>query len=160
MVPLVSATLAHLLATVRSRGELGTVANWQQHVLPRLFEAPAQEIAAALGRPLPAEASLPRGYDGPERLIVPTLRTLLERGEPLRVEAIALGDVESVQLVWRPLAAGTWTSVPLVRVARASGGSPFHRRPATSSTWSRRPRRAADCSRCRPPASTLRRRCW
>ena len=118
MVPLVAATQQHLIASVRTRGELGTIANWQQHILPRVFEAPAKEIADALGGELPPDCALPRDYDGKPRLIVPTQRTLLERGEPLRIEAIVLGEVESVQLVWRPMATGTWASVPLARVGR------------------------------------------
>ena len=118
LVPLISVVMRHLFATVRTRGELGSVANWQQHVLPRVFEAPAREIASALGHGLGAEAQLPRRYEGDTRLIVPTLRTSLERGEPLRLEALVLGESESVQLVWRPLGSGAWTSVPFERVDR------------------------------------------
>jgi len=118
MVPLISEVMRHLLATVRTRGELGSIANWQQHVLPRVFEAPAREIATALGHALGAEAQLPRRYEGHTRLIVPTLRTSLERDEPLRLEALVLGESESVQLVWRPLGSGSWKSRPFERVAR------------------------------------------
>jgi len=119
MVPLVGAAMHHLLATVRTRGELGTVANWQQHLLPRVYEAAAREIAEAFGGALPPEAVLPRTYDGPDRLVVPTLRTALERGEPLRLEALVFGEVEgAVQLTWRRMGSGTWTPVPFTRVAR------------------------------------------
>ncbi|HXY38512.1 MAG TPA: malectin domain-containing carbohydrate-binding protein, partial [Vicinamibacteria bacterium] len=119
MVPLVGAAMQHLLATVRTRGELGTVANWQQHLLPRVYEAPAREIAQALGRGLLPEDALPRTWDGPERLVVPTLRSSLERGEPLRLEALVVGELEgAVQLTWRRMGSGTWTAVPFARVAR------------------------------------------
>ena len=46
----------HLLATVTTPGELGTVANWQQHNLPDLVFKPGRELAAALGSELPAAA--------------------------------------------------------------------------------------------------------
>ncbi len=112
--------MEHLYGTVSTRGELGTVANWQQHVLPRVFEQPAREIEQALGRELPADARLDRGYRGPERLVVPTDRTALEAGEPLRLEAIVLGDAQarSVQIAWRPMGAGAWTTVPFAHAGR------------------------------------------
>ena len=121
MVPVIERIHLHLYATVTTRGAMGTVANWQQHVLPRVFEQPAREIAAALGRPLPDDARLPRVYTGPERLILPTARTLLEPGEPLRLEAIVLGvaPAPSVRLAWRSLGSGVaWTTVPFRHVAR------------------------------------------
>jgi hypothetical protein len=120
MVPLVEHVMAHLYGTVSTRGELGTVANWQQHILPRVFEAPAREIEQALGRGLPADARLDRVYRGPERLVVPTDRTALEPGEPLRLEAIVLGHepAASVQLAWRPLGGSAWATVPFVHAGR------------------------------------------
>jgi hypothetical protein len=59
-------------------------------------------------------------YVGPERLVVPTDRTALETGEPLRLEAIVLGDTKagSVQLAWRPLGTGAWTTLPFEHVSR------------------------------------------
>jgi hypothetical protein len=119
-VPLASRVMEHLYGTVSTRGELGTVANWQQHVLPRVIEQPAREIEQALGRPLPADAHLGRDYVGPERLVVPTDRTALETGEPLRLEAIVLGDAKarSVQLAWRAMGSGEWTTIPFAHVNR------------------------------------------
>jgi hypothetical protein len=120
MVPIIERLHRHLYATVTTRGEMGTVANWQQHVLPRVFEAPAREIAQALGRDLPEDARLAGAYRGPERLVVPTVRTSLEPGEPLRLEAIVLGDApaRSVTLRWRPMGAGSWSDLPFAPVAR------------------------------------------
>ncbi|MHB8524327.1 MAG: malectin domain-containing carbohydrate-binding protein, partial [Limisphaerales bacterium] len=39
----------HLLATVTTTGELGTVANWQQHLLPDVFDPAAAELARQRG---------------------------------------------------------------------------------------------------------------
>jgi hypothetical protein len=120
MVTLAANVMERLYGTIATRGELGTVANWQQHVLPRVVEQPAREIEHALGRALPAAARPGRTYVGPERLVVPTDRTSLEAGEPLRLEAIVLGEAKarSVQLVWRPMGEGSWNEVPLSHVAR------------------------------------------
>jgi hypothetical protein len=120
MVPLAARVMEHLYGTVSTRGELGTVANWQQHVLPRVFDQPAREIEQALGRERPADARLDRAYRGPERLVVPTDRTALEPSEPLRLEAIVLGDapVRSVQLAWRSMGTGDWSTALFVHAAR------------------------------------------
>jgi hypothetical protein len=120
MVPLSASVMEHLHGTVSTRGEFGTVANWQQHVLPRVFEQPAREIERALGRALPDDARLGRTYVGPERLVVPTDRTALEAGEPLRLEAIAMGraPATSVRLAWRPMGAESWATMPFTHAGR------------------------------------------
>jgi hypothetical protein len=120
MVPVIERLHRHLYATVGERGSMGTVANWQQHVLPRIFEQPARELAQTLGRPLPRDVRLRRAYEGPERLIVPTARTLLESGEPLRLEAIVLGTSppSGVRLHWRPLGRGEYRPETFRHVAR------------------------------------------
>ncbi|MBN2021985.1 MAG: hypothetical protein JW809_04260 [Pirellulales bacterium] len=109
----------YLLAAVSTPGGLGNVANWQQHVLPMLLYRPGEELAALLGEPLPADAMPSREYAGPARLFVPTVRTLLRPGEPLRVRVIVLGGTaEKVTLRWRPLGPGSMAEVPLRHVAR------------------------------------------
>jgi hypothetical protein len=57
---------------------------------------------------------------GPDRLIVPTDRTLLETGEPLRLDAIVLGSSPplGVRLYWRPLGVGEFRSVAFRHLAR------------------------------------------
>ena len=45
----------HLLALVSNAGELGTVANWEQHLLPNLLTRPGVELAQLLGSSLPAD---------------------------------------------------------------------------------------------------------
>lgn len=120
MVPLAARVMEHLYGAVSTRGELGTVANWQQHVLPRIFEQPAREIEQALGRALPLDARLGRTYRGPARLVVPTDRTALEAGEPLRLEAIVLGaaPARAVRLAWRAMGAESWATTPFTHAGR------------------------------------------
>ena len=63
-------------------GELGTIANLEQHSRRKmhLLDAHDQEIAAALGMPLPAEAKPSARFDGSPRIIVPTVRTSVAAG--------------------------------------------------------------------------------
>ncbi len=81
----------YLLATVSTLGELGTVANWQQHNMPDLVFKPGQELAAALGSDLPADALPARDYQGEPRIFVPVVRTSLVAGEPLPLTVMILG---------------------------------------------------------------------
>jgi len=94
----------HLLATVTTPGELGTVANWQQHNLPRLNLT-----------------GLQMAYRGPMRVIVPTVRTSLDAGETLNLRVIILAEKPPSEafVFVRPLGKGKFTQrVPLSHVAR------------------------------------------
>jgi hypothetical protein len=82
-------TQRHLLATVTTAGEMGTVTNWQQHNFPVLLAQPGQELARLIGEPLPADAMPPAGCPGAEpHLFVPYVRTAMTAGEPLHLTAI------------------------------------------------------------------------
>ena len=56
LVARVEKTQQYLLATLSTTGELGSVTNWQQHVLPSMLFKPGEELAKLLGQPLPADA--------------------------------------------------------------------------------------------------------
>lgn len=109
-----------LLATVSNPGELGTVANWEQHNFPDLLDKTGKLLADALGQALPADAHLPKEYRGPARVFVPTLRTSFAPGEALKLKVIVLAENPPRQatLHWRRLGQGRWGTVPLQPVAR------------------------------------------
>jgi hypothetical protein len=110
----------NLLATVSNSGEMGTIANWEQHLLPPAFEEPGEELIGLLGGPLPSYADLPSLYEGPPRVFVPTLRGGVEEGESLTVRAVVLAatPVDAVVLRWRPLGRGEYAAIPMEHVAR------------------------------------------
>ena len=110
----------HLLATVSTPGELGTVANWEQHLLPALMHRPGAELRAILGKELPASAKLPRDYDGPLRVIVPTVRSVLALGENFSLRVIILTKERPTEAAfyWRELGRGEYKACPLQNVAR------------------------------------------
>jgi hypothetical protein len=111
---------AELLAAVGNTGELGTIANWEQHLLPGAWERPEAELVKMLGRELPADVLLGRGYEGPPRVVVPAVRTSLEAGEALdlKVLVLAKGKPGSVTLFWREMGRGGFTAVPLENAVR------------------------------------------
>jgi hypothetical protein len=109
-----------LLATVSTTGELGTIANWEQHLLPGAWERPEAELAKLLGRDLPADVILSGGYEGPTRIVVPALRASLESGEPLALKVLVLAEDKpgSVELLWRRMGRGAFRRVALENKAR------------------------------------------
>jgi hypothetical protein len=111
---------AALLRTVSNSGELGTIANWEQHLLPGAWERPEAELAKMLGRELPAEVILSRDYGGPLRVVVPGARPSLEAGEALELEALVLSRERpgAVTLLWREMGRGEFQNVPMGNLAR------------------------------------------
>ena len=109
-----------LLATVSNTGEMGTIMNWESHILPVAFDKPGEELAQALGRELPAEARLAGAYDGPPRVFVKSQRTSLEPGErlKLKIEVLTRGAPAEVIFYWRRIGKGGYQSMPLTRLGR------------------------------------------
>jgi hypothetical protein len=109
-----------LLATVSSTGELGTVANWEQHLLPALMHKPGEELRSMLGSEIPSAAQLPRAYDGPPLVIIPTVRTALVPGEALQLKVLILAKEKPAEAAfhWREMGKGEYATVPLENVNR------------------------------------------
>ena len=103
------------LAATDTPGELGTLANLEQHNRKKLkfLEIHDDVLAKALGAPLPGAIALSRDYTGPSRIIVPTVRTLAAVGESVKLKLIALDSrpAKSVALYWRPLGTGSFRKV-------------------------------------------------
>lgn len=108
---------------VRTPGELGTIANLEHQTRGRrqFVAGHDEELVKALGRPLPPEAAPGEVYTGPAQLILPTVRSMVVRGETLKLKIIALDQqpVQSVKVHVRPLAGDTWREIPAQHVGRA-----------------------------------------
>jgi hypothetical protein len=115
MVACLRSLYGHLLATVSNPGELGTIANWEQHLIPNIILKPNEELRKLLGRELPPAAQLSGGFEGRPRIIVPAARTLLAEGEALtlRVIILAASPAAEASLYWRPLGQGEYQAVDL-----------------------------------------------
>jgi hypothetical protein len=120
LVTQVDRLYGHLLATVDNPGELGTIANWEEHNFPDLLDKPGKELAGLLGEELPADAQLSKAYRGPARIIVPTVRTSFHRGETLSLRVLVLAGQppREISLRWRAMGHGRFAQVPLLHVAR------------------------------------------
>lgn len=110
-----------LLRTVDTTGEMGTVANLEQHTFPAMIDAPGQELSTLMGAPLPDEARLRTDHAGKARIVVPTKRGSLEEGEPLRIWAAVIdpGPASRARVFWRELGNGRFKETPLTNRARS-----------------------------------------
>lgn len=109
----------HLLETISTKGELGTVANWQQHIRDVALERPADRIEKLMGKRLPAECWPGESLLDVRRMVIPTARNTLHRGEPLALEALFYGPPpDSVVVRWRKLGSGSPEIVRFVHIAR------------------------------------------
>jgi hypothetical protein len=110
------------IAAVSTPGELGTIANLEQHSRVRAGYLTGFDpvLTAALGKPLPQECAPSREYAGPARLIVPTVRTSVAKGEALELRIIALDrePVKAVTVRVRPMGGGNWQEIAAGHVAR------------------------------------------
>jgi hypothetical protein len=115
--------LSFQTAACDTPGELGTIANLEQHNRRQmhLLDGHDEDIAAALGTPLPAEAMPSARFDGAPRIIVPTVRTSVAAGEKLQLKIMVLdGDLaQFVALQCRQLGTGAWQTIEAKHVARA-----------------------------------------
>ncbi len=111
-----------LMATVTDIGGIQTVINWEGHNALLGIEKAAAELTEMLGGPLPEEAAIPTQYQGKPRLIVPTVRSLLEKGAALKLKVIVLDNQrpQEAAIYWKPLGAKKdYRKAPLQHVGRA-----------------------------------------
>ena len=133
MARVVRELFSHLLATVNSPGQMGTLANWNQKLLPDVFLDADKELAAFLGESLPAEAQFEKTYRGPTRIILPAVQTSAAWNEDLNLRIIILSESPPAQteLLWRPLGEGDFVPAPVTLVNRGvySATIPSHAQP-------------------------------
>jgi len=120
LVQKVNVLFEHLLATVSTPGELGTVANWNQHNLPGLLEKPGQELARILGENLGSDLQPSTTWQAAPRLIVPTKRTSAQRGEQLRLKLIVLPEraTSDIAVHWKKLGDRRFETISVARSGR------------------------------------------
>jgi hypothetical protein len=110
-------------AIVTTPGELGTIANLEQHTRRSLkfLEGHDDALTKALGKPLPPEAEPGKGYAGPAKIIVPTVRSVARLHESLKLTVLILDQVQpvNVKLHFRAMGHGDWRESPAEHVGRA-----------------------------------------
>jgi hypothetical protein len=109
----------YLLPIVTTPGEIGTLDNMEQHILPGLLKKTGDDLKRILGN-LPVEA-IPSGeYTGKTRIIVPTVRTAIAKNENLEIRILILSEkpVKKVNLYYRELGTGKFIQINTIHIAR------------------------------------------
>jgi hypothetical protein len=112
-----------LLVATDTPGELGTIANLELATRGKLQFVNGHDtaLAEALGEPaLPASTKVSSRYQGEPRIIVPTQRSVVSKGETPTLKVIVLDNEDPAEAVlcWRALGAGEFRGLPLRHVAR------------------------------------------
>ena len=116
--------MTHLLETVSTPGEMGTVANLELHtrVSGGYLTNSDARLEELLVKPLPGDCAIPTDYAGKPRLVVPTVRSVVLDGEALQLKILVLDQqpVQSVSVHIRPLAKGEWRTIEASHLARSA----------------------------------------
>ncbi len=103
-------------------GELGTIANLEQHTRRNLnyLDLHDATLEKFLGRQLQQETKVSSDFTGTARIIVPCLRTQLAADEKLELKVFVLDNekVKSAKLHWRKIDEKDYQTVNLKHVAR------------------------------------------
>jgi hypothetical protein len=90
------------------------ILNWHQLVVLEWDE----RMRGGLGMEIPEDADPTMKYLGPPLIAVDAHRSMLYAGEPLRLKVRVMGNPDAVQVHYRPLGEGKYTSEVLTQVAR------------------------------------------
>jgi len=113
LIEVINEALGYLLAYASTPGDLGTIANWEQHLLTYNVDGHAKRIEKITGRKLSPEALPSAEPLQIKKVLVPTVRTLLEPGENFEVTLIVYGFVPTDPLLdFRPLGSPNYNNVP------------------------------------------------
>lgn len=111
---------SHLAAIIHTTGELGTIANWEHHIRPRVIDGYLKELEEWLKGPLPPELRPPKTYTGPTRLIVTTPRSAYIAGEELEFKVRILSETmpKTVRAFWRRMGVGVYKEAVVKHINR------------------------------------------
>ena len=113
LVEVINEALGLLLAYASTPGDLGTIANWEQHLLTYDVDRQAARIEKLISRKLPPEALPSMELLKTRKLMVPTVRTTLEKGEDFEITMIVYGFIPTDALVdFKPLGNPNYNNVP------------------------------------------------
>lgn len=114
--------VTYLLQTVNKTGEMGTVANLEEHSLGSLKLLNRQDsLILAVTRKVVEPLNFGNGgYKGPSRLIMTTKKTLLNTNEDLnlKIRVLSATTIGQGTIYWRSLAAGKFMAKPLNHINR------------------------------------------
>lgn len=111
------------VVAVDTPGELGTIDNIERHNRrhEKFMSKHDKDLEDALGEKLPAAIEPGKAYDGPARIIVPTVRTHIAEGEGITFKIILLDKqpMKGAALFFRVMGKGEYIKFDLNHLGRA-----------------------------------------
>jgi hypothetical protein len=108
-----------LIKTMSTSADLGTLANWEQHVWDITLQKTAKKIEQITETSLPKECWPSDRRLDVDKMIVPTVRTSIRKGEPLTVRALFYGErPQNVEIRWKKLGGSSVETQEFRHVAR------------------------------------------
>lgn len=122
MIGILTEAQNYLMASITTNGGLGNIANWQQHIFPRLIRESGMLLEKYLGKELPDKAKLPNYYSGLSHMFLSTVRTILNKGENLNLKIRTIsndnGRLVEATIYWRTLGKNRYKSRKLNHLVR------------------------------------------
>ena len=112
------------MARLTNTSELGEIANIEQQravVKMKFLTTYDETLSQIIGKQLPPEIKLSNVYTGPAHIVVPTIRSQIEKGQSLKLKVIILDKEQpkNAAIYYRPLGKGTFQKIPLTHIDRA-----------------------------------------
>eukprot|EP00041_Stephanoeca_diplocostata_P023047 m.559765 g.559765 ORF g.559765 m.559765 type:complete len:383 (+) comp22208_c0_seq8:339-1487(+) len=106
MIANATVLITALQQTLSDVGGLGTYMNVESRSFIHAIQEQTAPLSALLQKPLPPAALPPTTYSGPARMVVPTLRSTLDRGEVFHLRVMVLSAQPCSQVVIKTQALG------------------------------------------------------
>ena len=114
--------MTHMLNTVSTPGELGTLMNLETRSMWQALELPGRTLLKYLQLPaLPANLTAPKAFTGTHRIVVPTVRTAMTKQEgSVDLDVLFLSDkpADGLQIFTRCSGATAWEGTAATHVSR------------------------------------------
>ena len=94
--------------------------NWEQHNFSMFIDEPAAILKKILGEEIPNSRSFSKIYKGQPRLIVPAVRTNVEKGEIVTLQMIVLDNEPAKEAIlhWREMGKGKYQTLEATHLRR------------------------------------------
>lgn len=107
----------YLVSTISTWGELGTLCNWQQHVIPSFLDPQIKEIARVRGDSAWVPEKFPDNLDI-KKIIVPSPQPIIQTGRDYLVKVLTFNvQPKKAVLYWRLLGQTVFQQLPLSKTA-------------------------------------------
>jgi hypothetical protein len=109
----------YLVSTISTWGEIGSITNWQQHVIPYHIQPQIKEIVKLTGDSSWVTDLFPKSLSGLKKLIIPSPQTTMQKGKDFTVKVLLFNIVNQKPVIhWRILGHKDFQQLDLTQTSR------------------------------------------